>query len=100
MARRIGGEPSTAEPADERPLTEALVGGWTSPILSFTLNDDSSLRLHLPDGSDAEGNWSVDSSGQLHAEVMGAPMVGEASLQGDSLTLVMDGQRLVLKRTG
>jgi len=59
------------------------VGRWTSPILSFTLNEDGSLSVHLPDGSDAAGNWSVDASDQLKADVMSAPMVGQAALEGE-----------------
>jgi hypothetical protein len=94
------GEATAADASpDSRPLAEAIVGSWTSPLLSVTFDQDGGLTAHMPDGSNPGGRWSVDQSGRLNADVMGTPMVAEASVHGDVLTRVMDDQRLNLQRS-
>ncbi len=44
------------------------------------------------------GRWSLDAAGQVHTDVMGTQMVIGASVAGDVLTLVIDGQGLNLRR--
>jgi hypothetical protein len=63
------------------------------------MRQDGTLTARLPDGSDRQGQWSVDTSGRLHTDAMGSPMVADASLDGDELTLVLGkDQALKLRR--
>jgi hypothetical protein len=60
-----------------------IVGDWKSPFLNVSMRQDGTLTARLPDGSDGQGQWSVETSGRLHADVMGSRMVADASLDGD-----------------
>jgi hypothetical protein len=79
-------QPSTQPPADPRALAEAIIGTWQSPFLTASLRHDGTFAARLADGSDHQGQWSVDASGRLHADVMGSPMVAGASVDADELT--------------
>jgi hypothetical protein len=91
-------KPATGLPADPRALAEAIIGTWESPFLNVSLRQDGTFAARLPDGSDHQGQWSVDTSGRLHANVMGSPIVADASVDADELTLVLDDQALKLRR--
>ncbi len=79
-------------------LTEAILGSWTSPFGSVTFREDGSLTAQLANNTSYQGNWSVDGSGHLHADMMGNPMTADAAVNGDELTLRMDDQALTLRR--
>jgi hypothetical protein len=79
-------------------LSEAIVGSWTSPFGSVTFREDGSLTAQLVNNTSYQGNWSVDRSGHLHADMMGNPMTAEAAVRGDELILRMDDQALTLRR--
>ena len=84
--------------SDTGSLGEAIVGSWKSPFGDLTFRDGGIVSVRMADGSDFQGSWSVDADGKLHADIMGNPMVAEAALNGDELTLRMDDQALVLQR--
>lgn len=90
--------PSTELPADPRVLAGAIIGTWESPFLNVSFRQDGIFAARLPDGSELQGQWSMDTSGRLHADVMGSPMVAEASVDADELSLVLNGQPLRLRR--
>ncbi|MGO9955894.1 MAG: hypothetical protein ACLP50_07900 [Solirubrobacteraceae bacterium] len=79
-------------------LAEAIVGAWSSPLVDLSFHADGTLEARRP-GRDAEqGSWSVDSSGRLHADVMGFRQVAEASVADDQLSLGISGRWLKLRR--
>lgn len=92
------GQESAVPTADPRALAEAIIGTWESPFLNVSLRQDGTFAARLSDGSYHQGQWSVDTSGRLHADVMGAPMVADASVDAHELTLVIDDQALKLRR--
>jgi hypothetical protein len=79
-------------------LTEAIVGSWTSPFLTVSFHSDGTLTGRLATGVEQQGRWSVDSDGRLHADVMGASQVTEATVADDELLLGIDGRWLKLRR--
>jgi hypothetical protein len=85
--------------SDTGSLAEAIVGSWKSPFGDLTFGKDGIVSARMGNGSNFEGKWSVDAAGHLHADIMGTAMDAEAALQGDQLTLRMDGQALILQRT-
>ena len=86
-------------PAAGRPAQpEELIGTWTSPFLTVSIQGDGTFDTRLPDGTDSEGRWSMDGDARLHADLIGAPIVAEASVAGDELTLVISDQALKLRR--
>jgi hypothetical protein len=76
--------------------TEAIVWNWTSPFGTVSFGADARFTALLSDGSEHHGDWSVAADGRLHADIMSAPIVADATVSGDTLTLVMDGQALPL----
>lgn len=79
-------------------LAKAIVGDWTSPFLSLSVRGDGTFATQLPDGSRSEGHWSLDADGQLHVDLMGAPVVAGVSVDGDDLTMLLNGQAIKLRR--
>ena len=87
--------PNSAQPAV---LAKAILGDWTSPFLGLSIGADGTFAARLTDGSRSEGRWSLDASGQLHAELMGAPIVADVSVNGDELTMIVNDQAVKLRR--
>jgi hypothetical protein len=79
-------------------LTDALAGSWTNPFLSVSFRPDGTLTGRMANGVEQQGRWSVDSDGRLHADVMGASQVAEATVAGDELLLGIDGRWVKLHR--
>lgn len=79
-------------------LASAIIGTWSALFLTVTLRQDGTLEARLPDGSDSEGRWSVESNGRLRADVRGAEQIADASVQGAWLTLSIEGHTLRLQR--
>jgi hypothetical protein len=84
--------PPAASTRDPRPLAESIVGSWRSGPIGVTFAAGGTMTTDLPGGHGQAGQWSVDGSGQLHAQFMGRDMVGEAWVAGDTLTIQEDGQ--------
>ncbi len=80
-------------------LRQAVIGDWTSPFLSVSIRADGTLTAAMARQPARSGRWSLDSAGQVHTDVMGSPMVIGASVAGDVLTLVLNGQGLNLRRS-
>lgn len=66
--------------------------------MSLDFTADGAVDATLTGGQERRGLWSVDSSGQLCADVMDGEEVGDAWIVGDTLTLVRDGSALTLHR--
>lgn len=87
-------------PRTEPPvLAAAIVGTWSSPFLTVTFQEDGRVTAEIPGSGAQQGDWSVDSDGRLCAEIMGARQVAEAWLDGEWLTMTIQGQSLRLKRS-
>jgi hypothetical protein len=84
------------QPPDQ--LRQAVIGDWTSPFLSVSIRADGTLSAATGGQPAQSGRWSMDSAGRVHTDVMGSPMVIDAAVAGDVLTLVINGQGLNLRR--
>jgi hypothetical protein len=80
-------------------LREAIIGDWESPFLSISVRTDGTLSTTMGAGAAQAGRWSVDPAGRVVTDVMGASMAIEASVAGDVLTLIINGQALNLRRS-
>ncbi len=92
---------TTAPPAaarDPRPLAEAILGSWTSPMLILLFAGDGSVTATLAGGMKRSGRWSVDASGKLVSDVTGGDGAADAWVSGDRLTIELNGQALTLQR--
>jgi hypothetical protein len=95
--------PENGLPAQEQlapgRLREAIIGDWESPFLSISIRADGTLDATMGAGAAQAGRWSVDPAGRVVTDVMGESMAIDASVAGDVLTLVIDGQALSLRRS-
>jgi len=88
---------SSTPAADPRPLAEAIVGTWTSPVVTvtFTANGVVTIRVF---GTERRGRWSVDGGGRLQSDVMGQMGTADARVHGNQLTVALDGRTVTLAR--
>ena len=95
--------PETGLPAHEQlppdRLRAEIIGDWQSPFLSISVRADGTLTATMDPGAVQAGRWSVDPAGRVVTDVMGASMAIDASIAGDVLTLVIDGEALNLRRS-
>jgi hypothetical protein len=77
---------------DQRPLAEAIVGAWRAGPIAVTFAADGTMTTDLPGGHGQPGRWSVDASGELHAQFAGRDMSGEAWVSGTTLTIKAEGE--------
>jgi hypothetical protein len=98
----IFGEPNSAPigTAGSRPLAEAIVGNWHSPVMNVTFSEDGTASAKMPDGMRLAGRWSIAADGKLRIAGMGQDMETDASVVGDVLSVVMEGNRLNFRRVG
>jgi hypothetical protein len=89
----------TSPPGDPAALASAIVGTWSSPFLTVSVRGDGTLRTEIPGVGEESGRWSVDAEGYLHLEAMGGSHVVDASVDGEWLSLAIQGQSLRLKRS-
>ena len=54
------------------------MGTWRAGPIGLTFGSDGSLTTAMPAGHDLAGRWSVDGGGQLHAQIAGRDLTGEA----------------------
>jgi hypothetical protein len=80
-------------------LREAIIGDWESPFLSISIRADGTFNATMGAGAAQAGRWSVDPAGRVVTDVMGESMAIDASVAGDVLTLVIDGQALSPRRS-
>ncbi len=88
------------EQRDARPLTDAIVGTWTSAFMTVTFAADGTATSTAPNGRQTTGRWSVDAQGQLHAGIAGHDNVGQAWISGTTLTISEGGMGLTFERSG
>ena len=94
-------EPVTPPPLgarDPRPLEQAIVGTWRSPILTIAFQADGSVSATMLGGMQRRGRWSVDRAGRLISDVMGHQDAAQAWVVGDELTITADGTALTFTR--
>ena len=75
--------PRTPPPARQPARAEELIGTWTSPFLTVSIQEEGTFATRLPDGTDSTGRWSIDPDG----------------VEGEWLTLSIAGQPLKLRRS-
>jgi hypothetical protein len=90
-----GATPPPDGARDPRPLAEAIVGGWDSPLMSVSFAADGTLNATMPGGRHRTGTWSIDWSGHLLSDITGPT---EAWVSGDKLTVTIGGQGLTFQR--
>jgi hypothetical protein len=89
--------PPSREACDPRPLAEAILGTWSNGLLTVTFCADGSVTAQGV-GRGGRGRWSVDSEGQLHAELDGRTLTARAWVTGDSLVVAAEGRSFALSR--
>lgn len=90
--------PPASADRDPGALRKGLVGEWASGMFDVTFAPDGTLKLKMPIGPARSGSWSVDDSGHLVSDVMGASEATDAWISGDVLTISMQGQALAFHR--
>ena len=86
------------DPHDQPPLAESIVGTWRAGPISVTFAADGTMTTDLPGGHGQPSRWSIDASGELHAQFAGRDMAGEAWVSGTTLTIKADGEARLFQR--
>lgn len=89
----------TGAPSDPATLASELVGTWSSPFLTVSVQDDGTLTTEIPGVGEESGRWSVDTDGHLRLEAMGGSHVVDASVDGEWLSLAIQDRSFRLKRS-
>jgi hypothetical protein len=79
-------------------VREALVGRWTHPLATVTLAEDGAATVRTILGATQSGHWSVDADGRLLTDATGTMEATDAALDGDRLTIQLEGRRLAFTR--
>ena len=92
-ADRSGRAPTSHLRADD------LYGTWTNPVMtiSFMKNGTATMTPAFG-GARRDGHWAVDRNGRLSTDATGRLEPLDASLDGDRLTIVFEGQRVAFTR--
>ncbi|MGO9750722.1 MAG: hypothetical protein ACLP8S_04510 [Solirubrobacteraceae bacterium] len=61
---------------------------------------DGTLSARLGASGTERGTWSLDARKRVRADGLSVPLVADAWVRGEELTLVLDGRALVLRRDG
>ena len=85
-------------PAAAGLVRSALVGKWTHPFVTITFGDNGTATVTTLTGASKAGHWSIDSEGRLLTDVTGSMAPTEAALDGDRLTIRLDGRGLTFTR--
>jgi hypothetical protein len=98
----IFGEPNSPDigTAGGRPLAEAIIGTWHSPVMNVTFFANGTGAAKMADGMALAGRWSIAGDGKLRLGGMGREMETDASVVGDVLSVVMERSRLNFQRVG
>jgi hypothetical protein len=89
---------SPSGPAAGGLVRRSLVGRWTHPLFTITLAEDGTATVTTMLGATQAGHWSVDSQGRLLTDVTGTMEPTDAALDGDHLTIQLEGRRLTFTR--
>jgi hypothetical protein len=89
--------PPAAEACDPRPLAEAILGTWSNGFLTVTFSADGGVTAQGV-GRGGPGRWSVDSEGQLHAQLGGQTLTARAWVTGDNLVVAAQRRSFTLSR--
>ncbi len=77
---------------------EALVGNWTHPLVTAKFADSGTLVITTITGTSRTGKWFVDREGRLVSDATGTMQPADAMLDGDRLTIQVEGRRLTFTR--
>ena len=78
---------------------DELYGTWTNPLVTIRfMKNGTATMMPALGGARRDGHWSVDASGRLITDATGNLEPLEASLNGNQLTIVIDGQRVAFTR--
>ena len=89
---------SPSGPAAGGLVRRSLVGKWTHPLFTIILAEDGTATVTTIAGASQAGHWSVDSQGRLLTDVTGTMEPMGAALDGDRLTIELEGRRLMFTR--
>lgn len=93
--------PPPADQLDQRRLAQAIIGTWSSPLMTVSFAADGSATQAIAmTGKQSSGRWSVDAQGQLHAGLDGQDESANAWISGETLTISMGGRSLAFQRQG
>lgn len=92
-------QPASPESRDPRPLDRAILGTWANALIRATFSENGTATVRFF-GTEKNGRWSVDADGKLRAGLMGEEQSVDATVAGDTLTIVVGGRTIALKREG
>lgn len=91
--------PPAPSARDPHPLAQAIVGTWTSALMTVTFEPDGTVIGTLFGGVHRRGRWSVDGAGRLIADVTGQREAANAWVAGNELTIAAEGTALRFTRS-
>ena len=95
--RAAAATPPPAGQRDPRPLSEAILGSWSSGLISMTFMPDGTVVATLG-GRQQRGRWSIGPDGRLHSNALGQDQTADAWVAGDTLSISEDGQGMAFQR--
>jgi len=76
-----------------------LYGTWTNPMMTISFMKNGVATLTPAFGGERrDGHWSIDANGRLLTDASGTLAPIDASLDGDRLTILFEGQRVSFTR--
>ena len=90
--------PPARDARDPRPLELAIVGTWTSALMTVAFQSDGNVSATMLGGMQRRGRWSVDRGGRLISDVTGHRGAADAWVSGNQLTISADGTALTFTR--
>jgi hypothetical protein len=86
--------------SSSRLRAEDLYGTWTNPALTVTFMKNGIATITMAfGGTRRDGHWSIDVNGRLLTDASGNLEPLDATLNGNQLTIVIEGQRMAFTRT-
>ncbi len=76
------------------PPCEPLVGSWTHPLVTAKFADDGTMVVLTITATSRTGKWFVDGGGRLLSHATGTMQQADATLDGNHLTIQVEGRRL------
>lgn len=85
--------------SSSRLRADDLYGTWTNPMLTVTFMKNGIATVIMGvGGTRRDGHWSVDANGRLLTDASGSLEPLDATLSGNQLTIVIEGQRVAFTR--
>lgn len=95
----IEGPPPATTDAHSALCADDLYGTWTNPMMTISfLKNGVATMTPAFGGARRDGHWSVDANGRLLTDASGTTEPLDASLDGNRLTIVVEGQRMAFTR--